>query len=202
MASQLDWAFDTAIAAYECFGACRAMVLGGGGGTAARTTTIVAAIAEQQWWDHTAGQQLSWISPYVVSPFSLAGLITFAARAYESASTVNVGLRAKLFRVPANPDDDIVNIGTFDRSGEIATSFTNYTWTGTPGAAVPFAVNDRLLFQGFWYPQGGTIAAGTAEVQRSGTNAYVSLTEDVVFSTTRVRPPVQALPRLRERAIL
>lgn len=190
------------------FGVTWAMRVGAawGGGAPSPATQIVASMAiEQRWFDNRAGTELelSWISDYVAIPFTLAGTVTFAVRAQEDVTGTNIGLRGRLFRVPADIlNDDIAQVCVANRSGEIATSATDYTWTGTPTSTL-FKVNDRLMFQGYWYPQGGTTATGVGTLNSgSSDNRYVELTEDVTFSTTPILPPVQVLPRLRERAIL
>lgn len=174
----------------------------------ADTETQIAAnmVNDQRWFETQGGSvnlELSWISDFVAVPFTLSGTVTFAIRAREGATSVNIGLRGRLFRLPASAlAEDFAQVAIGTRSGEISTSSTDYTWTATP-TATAFGLNDRLLFQGFWVPQSGTTATGTGILNSGGSdNKYVELTEDVVFSTTPILPGIITLPRLRERATL
>lgn len=169
-----------------------------GGATTIATTQIPANIdTELQWFDDRSSVKanVAWVSDYVAQPFTLAGTVTFAMRAYESATTVNIGLRGKLIRLPWDQSEDMAVVASANRAGEIATSATDYTWTATPTSTL-FKVNDRLLFQGFWYPVSAT-GAGTAELNGAGSgNRYVELTEDVTFSTTPILLPIRSVPIL------
>lgn len=169
-----------------------------GGSTTIATTQIPANIdTELRWFDDRSGVKanLAWVSDYVAQPFTLAGTVTFAIRAYESATTVNIGLRGKLIRLPWDQTEDMAVVASANRSGEIATSATDYTWTATPTSTL-FKVNDRLMFQGFWYPTNAT-GTGTAEINGVGSaNKYVQLTEDVTFSTSPILIPIRSVPVL------
>lgn len=162
------------------------------------TTQIPANIdTELQWFDDRSGAKanVAWVSDYVAQPFTLAGTVTFAIRASESATTVNIGLRGKLIRLPWDQTEDMAVVASANRSGEIATSSTDYTWTATPTSTL-FKVNDRLMFQGFWYPT-STTGAGTAAINDAGSaNKYVQITEDVTFSTSPILIPIRSVPVL------
>lgn len=192
----------------RAFGVTWAMRVGetwGGSSTSPATQIAANMVIEQRWFDDRGDTELemSWISDYVAVPFTLAGTVTFAQRAYESGTSVNIGLRGKLFRIPWDPTEDMAQVTIGSRSGEIGTgTTTDYTWTATPTSTL-FKVNDRLLFQGFWYPQGGPVATGVGTLSGSGSNnKYVELTEDVVFSTTPITSGILTPPRLRERGII
>lgn len=186
----------------RAFGVTWAMRVGESwGGAAASPATPIAAnmAAEQPWLDDRSGTELhlAWVSDFVALPFTLAGTVTMAVRAQESGTSVNIGLRGRLYRIPADTlAEDMAEVAVGSRSGEISTSATNYTWTATPASTL-FKVNDRLLFRGFWYPQGGTVASGTGTLASgSSDNRYVELTEDVVFSTTPILNPIRSIPIL------
>lgn len=168
------------------------------GGALVATSQIVANMdTEQRWFDDRSGTKadLAWVSDYVAQPFTLAGTVTFAIRAFESATTVNIGLRGKLIRLPWDQSEDMAVVASANRGGEIATSATDYSWTATP-TSTPFKVNDRLMFQGFWYPT-STTATGTAQLHDgSSANKYVQLTEDVTFSTSPILTPIRSVPIL------
>lgn len=201
MATTLDLGrSNTVPTLLKAFGAVWPMRTGEtwGGGSPTATSQIVANMdTEQRWFDDRSGAKadMAWVSDYVAQPFTLAGTVTFAIRAFESATTVNIGLRGKLIRLPWDPTEDMAVVASANRSGEIATSATDYSWTATP-TSTPFKVNDRLMFQGFWYPV-GTAATGTAQLHDGGSaNKYVQLTEDVTFSTSPILTPIRSVPVL------
>lgn len=201
MATTLGYGTNgTLVSALNGFGTTRLMDSRSGGG---RTTQIAASMVEQRWFDSDTNLEMAWVSQFVAAPFTMAGEIAFGARAQQSATSVNVGLRGKILRLPADlRGNGLQVVLTASRSGEIGTSATDYTWTGTPGAGVPFAVNDRIMFLGYWYPQGGTTAAGTATLSADEQNE-VTFTEDILFSATPVpTAPIVTLPRLRSRGVL
>lgn len=165
-----------------------------GGGT--RTTQITPSMVEQRMFDSNTNADLGWVTNYVAVPFTLAGQVSFGLRASESGTGVNIGLRAKIIRWPADTTINPMQIVlTADRSGEIATSNTDYTWSATPGAGVSFSVNDRILFLPYWYPQGGTTATGTATFNDDAQNE-VTFTEDITFSATPIVFPLRSIPIL------
>lgn len=170
-----------------------------------RTTILPASGVEIGWFDDTANLDTAWLSDFVATAFSMAGSISFSVRASESSTSVNAGLRMKVYKVPYAPaTDDFVQVGSFSRSGEITASTATYTWGAAPGAAVGFAVNDRILVRGFFYAQGGTMAAGTANIECDSTNSFVEFTENFTLSATPTLPPVPPIyrnRRLLERSI-
>lgn len=201
MATTLDLGrSNTVPTLLKAFGAVWPMRTGEawGGATTIATTQIPANIdTELQWFDDRSSVKanVAWVSDYVAQPFTLAGTVTFAIRAYESATTVNIGLRGKLIRLPWDQTEDMAVVASANRSGEIATSATDYTWTATPTSTL-FKVNDRLMFQGFWYPTSAT-GTGTAEINGAGSaNKYVQITEDVTFSTSPILIPIRSVPVL------
>lgn len=210
MATQLAWGTSSTILTEFSGLAAATRRLGDSAASADVETFIGAGMSssnseeEQVWTDSAENrerQAMAWVSDYVAAQFTMAGTITFAARARESSTSVNICLRGKIFRIPADPTVDgmpIVCVGT--RSGEITTSNADYTWTGTPTSTV-FKVNDRIGFMGFWHAGTGggtTTASGSGYINNGGSgNRYVEFTEDIVFSSTPViLNPIRSIPIL------
>ena len=208
MATQLTYGINSTI--LTAFSGLSAAVrrLGDSAGSGDVETFIAAGMSdsnneeEQIWVDSANGrrrQAMWWISDYVAAEFTMAGTITFATRARESSTSVNVGVRGKIFRIPADPTvDGIPLVCLGERTGEIGTSSTDYTWTATP-TPTAFKVNDRIGFAGYWHAntESGTTAAGSAYINGSGSGRYVEFTEDIVFSSTPVvLNPIRSIPIL------
>lgn len=167
--------------------------LGSTTGTSASTTQILANLIETLPTDAN-GIPFCWVSGYVAAPFTLAGQIDFSVRAQESGSTVNVSLRAKVVKLPADASRSAQLVLSADYGSELGTSGTDIAWNGTPGAAVDFELNSRLalmvLFRNF-----GTAAAGTTTIHNNTNNA-MTLTETVTFSETPLFNPIRSIPIL------
>lgn len=167
--------------------------LGSATGTSSVTTQIPASMVEMLPTDAN-GIPFCWVSGYVATPFTLAGQIDFSVRAQESVSTVNVSLRAKVVKLPADASRSAQLVLSADYGSELGTSGTDIAWNGTPGAAVDFELNSRLalmvLFRNF-----GTAAAGTTTISNDADNA-MTLTETVTFSETPLFNPIRSIPIL------
>lgn len=162
-------------------------------GTSNATTQIPASMIELLPTDAN-GIPFCWVTGYVAAPFTLAGQVDFSINAQESVSTVNVSLRAKVGKIPADASRAMQLVLSADYSTELATGGGDRTWSGTPGAAVDFELNSRIvvmiLFRNF-----GTAAAGTAQITNDNQNS-MTLTENVTFSETPIFNPIRSVPIL------
>lgn len=167
--------------------------LGAGIGTQNPVTQIAAGMVEQQLVNQN-GNPVAWVSNYVAVPFTLAGQIDFSINAREDATATNISLRAKVSKLPARIEDGFTRVGTFDYGSELATGTGDRTWSGTPATPVLFERNSRILLILF-YRAFGTPAAGTGTFVDDEHNS-MTLTEDVIFSTTPILMPIRSVPVL------
>lgn len=162
-------------------------------GSSNSTTQIPASMVELLPTDAN-GIPFCWVTGYVATPFSLAGQIDFSINAQESGTSVNVSLRAKVGKIPADARRAMQLVLSADYASELATGGGDRTWSGTPGAAVDFELNSRIvlmiLFRNF-----GTAAAGTAQISNDVQNG-MTLTETVTFSETPILNPIRSIPIL------
>lgn len=78
---------------------------------------------------------------------------------HESVGTANIGGRYRIFKRAADTTETELGGGTYDQGAEVATSATEYTWTGNV-TDTAFAEDDRILLK-LYITNVGTMDTGT-----------------------------------------
>ncbi len=156
-------------------------------GNASDTAVVTSTIAgtEIQWTKTAGGAIAQWVSgPAPVGGFTLTSS-SISIWANEDAAATNIGGRYRIFKRAADTTETELGGGPFDQGVEVATSATEYTWTGDP-TDTAFAANDRILLK-LYITNIGVMAAGTGtltfNVASGGTgDSFLSIAPVVVFS--------------------
>lgn len=140
-----------------------------------------------QWTKTAGGSLLEWISGRSpVGGWTLAGSVTFAIDALESATNANCVGKARLYKRTAGGTETEIG-SSWSSTTEFGTTVAEFSWSATP-PSTSFAEDDRLIIR---YLIAGTApglmgGGRTATIQYAGaagssSDSRITLTEDVVF---------------------
>ncbi len=182
----------------------RALVLSQGTGGSTYTTPTVANGTDIQVRITNAleARGVYWITDYIAAPFVFAGTVTFKNELTESASTVNAGGRARIYKFPFMKNAAPTLVLTAD-STELGTGGGTQLAATAPSTPVSFDVNDRIVVI-YSFINIGTMAAGSCNIKFGNSGAgndasYLELTENVLFSSVPVFKPLRRLSNVNVR---
>lgn len=152
--------------------------------------TTVASGTEIQWTRTAGGIALEWISPRFNqswnfnTPDSTVPAATFKAVVRESANTVNVSVRLKLFRYRAGVETPMFqNDYTFEISPLSLTQISTTALGGSNSITpTPFLPDDRLIVRLYVIPAPSTtMAAGSATLNYDAATSGVGETSVTLY---------------------
>jgi hypothetical protein len=118
-----------------------------GAGVVTLVTNTAAGGTDIQVTNTAGGTAQAWISPALVTGFTLSGTVTCNVYGGESATTANVAFRCRLYKYSGGAEG--AAILTANMTTELNTSLTTVrNWTGTP-TSTAFAAGDRLVLKLF-----------------------------------------------------
>jgi hypothetical protein len=149
------------------------MTLSLGAGVVTLVTNTAAGGTDIQVTNTAGGTAQAWISPAVVTGFTLSGTVTCNVYGGESATTANTAFRCRLYKYSGGAEG--AAILTANMTTELTTSLTTVrNWTGTP-TSTAFAAGDRLVLKLFLEncatsgcPTGSMAAGQTATIRYDG----------------------------------
>lgn len=160
-----------------------------GGLTTSVTNTVAGPTSGVQCTRTAGGTALSWISPPLAAPVTIAGTVTLNTWAKEAATANNAGMQVTVHQYTTTEQSAFLNT---ERGTELTTSVSNQNWTATP-TSTAFATGDRIVVKWWINDAGGTIASGgSVTMDYNGPTAgadgetYVRFSENITFETADV----------------